>query len=407
MTEPTVTRQNNSLSFGWPSQAITLRLSRIRESSGETKAEIVASNGKGILTQQSINLLAGRSRSQLAKELDRKHHLDSISWETILETVCVRGLLELRKGEPVIVLQPHDQPNVPFLLNPLIYQKHQTLIYAPGGSCKSYFALYLALLACHGASQNGLSALACPVLYLDWELDAETIGTRLTRLYKGHPELSQYAPYYRACIHPLHEEVDTIGAEIEEKGIKFLIIDSAIMACGDDMQSTAAPKMLQRALRQLGCGSLVLTHVAKNTDQKTAYGSVFFQNLCRNQYVLEVVESNDEETRVTLEHTKHNFGRKQPLAALSFSFADEACHVSTFDPHADEGDDDASLPISSRIRNLLDDGLPRSAKAIADDLHEKLSTVKVTLSKHTGVKWHRSGNYHAGVWTVTVPRNGR
>ena len=133
MAEPTLSRHNNTLSFCWPSQSITLILSRIRESSGETKAEIVAANGKGILTQQSINLLAGRSRSQLAKELSRKHQLVSLSWETVLETVCVRGLRELRKGAPVIVLQPNEQPYVPFLLNPLVYQKHQTLIYAPGG----------------------------------------------------------------------------------------------------------------------------------------------------------------------------------------------------------------------------------------------------------------------------------
>lgn len=404
MTEPTLTKHLNSLTYSWPSVSIDVSLSRVKESGGEMKAELTAMNGKGILTQQSINLLAGRSRGMLAKELQGKHQLSSPSWETILEAVCVKGLRELRKGEPTIVLQPHEQPNVPFLLNPLIYQKHQTLMYAPGGSCKSFLALYLALLACHGAQQNGLAALPCPVLYLDYELDAETIGTRLNRLYKGHPELSQFAPYYRACNQPLHEEVDTISAEVDEKGIKLVIVDSAIMACGDDMQSTMAPKMIQRALRQLRCASLVLTHVAKNTEQKTAYGSVFFQNLCRNQYAIEVVETNDDETRITLEHTKHNFGRKQPLAALSFSFANDACRVSTFDPFADEGTDEAVLPLAARIRNLLEDGMARSAREIAEALHEKLETAKVTLSKHAGVKWFRIGTYHSGQWTVLNPK---
>lgn len=401
MTEPTLTWHNNTLSFGWPSQSITLHLSRIRESSGETKAEIVASNGKGILTQQSINLLAGRSRSQLAKELDRKHHLASINWETILETVCVRGLRELRKGEPVIVLAPHDQPNVPFLLNPLVYQKHQTLIYAPGGSCKSYLALYLALLACHGAEQNGLRALHCPVLYLDWELDAETIGTRLTRLYKGHPELSEFAPYYRACIQPLHEEVDTIGAEIEEKGIKLLIIDSAIMACGDDLNSTQAPKHLQRALRQLGCASIVLSHVAKNTDNKTAYGNVFFQNLCRNQYEVELVDETEDEKRITLTHRKINFGCFQQPRGLAFNFSNEACRVSGFNPLEEEDQAEDTMPLPARIRTLLEDGLPRKAKNIADTLKERIAHVRVTLNRLDRRKWSK---LPTGEWTVLKPK---
>lgn len=402
MNSPVLAHHRSGLSFTWPTHDLTASLSRIRETSGETKAELIVKIHGGILTQQSINLLAGRTRSQLAKELHQKEPLAAISWDTILETVCVRGLHELRKGDPVVVLQPHDQPNVPFLINPLVYQKHQTLIYAPGGSCKSYLALYLALVASHGAAQNGLSALPTPVLYLDWELDADTIGTRLKRLYKGHPELSQYAPYYRACQHPLHEEVDLICQEVEEKGIKLLIIDSAIMATGDDIQSSTAPKLLSRALRQIGCASLVLTHVAKNTDQKTAYGSVFFQNLCRNQYAIEVVETNDEETRITLEHTKHNFGRKQPLTALAFRFVDEACQVSTFDPFAEDSSD--VIPLEGQIRNLLEDGVARSTKEIADALQANAKSVGVTLSTHKNVKWFRLGTHHTSQWTVLHPR---
>lgn len=402
MLEPVLTRHNNSLSFGWPSQAITLRLSRIRDSGGDTKAEILVSNGKGILTQQSVNLLAGRSRSQLAKELARKHQLSSLSWETVLETVCVRGVYELRKGEPVIVLQPHEQPNVPFLLNPLVYQKHQTLIYAPGGSCKSYLALYLSLLACHGAHENGLASVQVPVLYLDWELDAETIGTRLTRLYKGHPYLNQFAPYYRACHEPLHEEVDVISTEIEEKGIQLLIVDSAIMACGDDLNSTQAPKQLQRALRQLGCASIVLSHVAKNTESKTAYGNVFFQNLCRNQYEVELMDETDEEKRITLTHRKINFGCFQPPKGFSFNFREDACRVSVFDPMSEDDEPLDTLPLPSKIRNLLEsDGMPRTAREIAEALQEKYGSVRVVLYRHDRKKWSR---LPSGQWTVMISK---
>lgn len=399
MTEPVLTHQLNGMAFEWPSLSLRLSLSRIRESGGETKAELVAANQVGILTHQSINLLAGRSRIQLAKELAQRHPVSSPSWESILELVCVRGLRELRRGDPVVALQPSEQAHVPFLLNPLIFQKHQTMIYAPGGSCKSMFALYLALLASHGASQNGLASLACPVLYLDWELDEETIGVNLNRLYRGHPELSQYTPFYRHCQHPLHDDVDPIAQEVQEKGIRLVVIDSAMMACGDDMNSTVAPKLLQRALRSFGCASLVLTHVAKNTEEKTAYGNVFFQNLCRNQYELQLVDSTDTLKRITLTHRKINFGPFQPLKGFALDFAGDACQVRAFDPEAEEACQDL-LPIPSRIRNLLDDGEVRSAKEIAQDLKVKLETIKAVLSKHRGTKWQMLGENRTAKWTV-------
>lgn len=399
MTEPVVTRGRSGVTLSWPSVSMTVNLSRVRESHGALNAELLITNANGILTQQSINLLAGRSRGMLAKELASKHPLTSPSWDTIMENVCVRGLVELRKGDPVVVLQPEASPHVPFLLNPLIYQGHQTLIYAPGGSCKSFLALYLSLLVCHGASQSGLRALRAPVLYLDWELDAQTIGTRLTRLHAGHPELSEYAPYYRACTMPLHEEVDLIAEEVERKGVKLVIIDSAIMACGDDLNTTQAPKQLQRALRTLGCASLVLSHVAKNTEDKTAYGNVFFQNLCRNQYEVQLVDENPTMKRISLTHRKINFGAMQPMTGLAFDFTGDACRVSHFDPEEEE-DCLHTLPLPNRIRNLLEDGEPRSSKQIADELGAKLPVVKFTLSKHRGTKWTMVGENRDAKWTV-------
>lgn len=399
MNEPTLTPSLNGLTFGWPSLSLSLSLSRIRESNGETKSELTVTNAKGILTQQSMNLLAGRSRAQLAKELDRKHPVASPSWETILETVCVRGLRELRKGDPVIALQPSAQAHVPFLVNPLIFQKHQTMIYAPGGSCKSMFALYLALLASHGAAQHGISALACPVLYLDWELDPETIGTSLTRLRNGHPELTQYTPLYRHCQAPLHEDIETIGKEVEAHGVRLVIVDSAMMACGDEMNSTVAPKLLQRALRSLGCASLVLSHVAKNTEEKTAYGNVFFQNLCRNQYELQLLDSTETLKRITLTHRKINFGPFQPIKGFALDFTGDACRVSAFDPALDESCQD-TLPLLARIRNLLEEHPPLSVREIADALGAKLGSVKTTLWKHRGRKWCMIGDNKSAKWTT-------
>ena len=101
------------------------------------------------------------------------------------------------------------------------------------------------------------------------------MGIRLRALQQGHPELSKFVPYYRRCALPLHDELDVIADFVAEHGVRLVIVDSAIMACGDDLSSSQAPVKLQRALRALGCASLVLTHVTKNSEEKTAYGSVY------------------------------------------------------------------------------------------------------------------------------------
>jgi hypothetical protein len=50
-----------------------------------------------------------------------------------------------------------------------------------------------------------------------------------------------------------------------------------------------------------------------------------------------------------------------------------------------------ALPLVNQIRNLLEDGIPRSAKEVADELDAKLPTVKATLSRYKGVKWQQIG----------------
>ena len=396
-------RHGSTVAFSWPSLPYKIALSRFHDSGRDAHAEIrvTIANGKehGLITSAKLNLQSMPARKKFAQDLSARIADESVDWLTMVEQVCILGLQAHREGEPVIELEPNEQPNVPFVLSPLVYENHQTLIFAPGGSCKSYLALYLALLVRHGENQNGLTAVPAPVIYLDWELDSGTTGTRLRRLHQGHPELSVERLYYRRCLSALHEEADLIASEIAQKGIKLAVIDSAIMACGDDLNGTQAPKQLQRALRQMGCASIVLSHVSKHGEEKTAYGNVFFQNLCRNQYAVEVVDSGKTYTRITLDHHKNNFGSSQLLRGFQFDFSNEACRVTAFDPEqADECQD--RLPIPSRIRNLLEDGEPRSAKDVANDLGLKLPTVKAILSKHRGNKWHITGEGREAKWTV-------
>jgi hypothetical protein len=372
---------------------------RVADAHGGVGAELTVTEGTtDLLSCVDVGLKSHAGHTALAKDLVAL--TPSVPWKQLLQRACSLVLTRHREGEPIIVLQP-STPHVPFLINPFVYQQHPSLIYAPGGSLKSYLALYLALLACHGGAQHGVAALRVPVLYLDWELNAQTVGGRLTQLRTGHPELAEYVPYYRRCEYPLHQEVHQIARYVAEHHIELLILDSAVMACGGEMNGPDTVVKLTRALRIIGCASLLLAHVAKLTpegQERTAFGSVYFRELARNVWDLTKADG-DGPPALLLKHNKNNFGPLHAPIGFTFTFAGDAVSVSASDPAA-KPEFNPKPPAAAQIRNLLEDGEPRSSKEIAVALGMKPASVKATLSAHRGTKWHMIGENRGAKWTV-------
>lgn len=404
--DPVVSRHGMSIIFQWPPSPLKVVLNRFHDSSQKTEAELtvmaITPEGSHLITSAKINLQSLSVRKKLAQDLTERYQSD---WVTKVEQVCVRGLQLHREGEPFDALQPADSSHVPFLINPLLYQGHQTLWYAPGGSCKSYLALYLALLAAHGSAGAGVAALQVPPLYLDWELNRETVGGRLKALQSGHPELAEYLPYYRRCEAPLYQEADLIAEFVGRHGVQLVIVDSVALACGGDLASPESAIKLQRALRTIGCSSLVLAHVAKQSAEgqvATAYGTVFFRELARNVWEAQRADGANP-ARVALHHRKNNFGPLKPALGFELSFENESVTIQSCDPEQ-QPEFQEKLPIVSRIRNLLEDGVMRTSQEIADELQASLQTVKVSLSRGEGQKWTKVGDNKFTQWTVLSPR---
>jgi hypothetical protein len=369
------------------------------------QAELTITTGETeLLGASDINLKSEVARSKIVSTL--KILAPAIPWQRLIGRACTAVLHRYREGEPILVLEPSDLVQVPWLVNPIVYQKHQALIYAPGGTLKSYLALFIALQASHGSSVAGLSAVPGPVLYLDWELNAETVGGRLKALQAGHPDLAEFVPYYRRCEAPLHQEVTQIARQVAERGVQLVIIDSVALAAGADLASPDAAVNLQRALREIGGASLVLAHTSKSTQEgqdKTPYGTVFFRELARN--VWELQRADDEHpVRVVLQQRKNNFGPMHAALGFQFTFAPGSVQVTSCNPE-DEAAFEDRLPVPSRIRNLLEDGRSRTARDIAEELTVKLATIKSALSRGKGYKWQQvRGDNQNPEWTVLSPK---
>lgn len=382
MSQPQLVRSLDGMVFSWSDSLITVSLTRLRESSRGTTAELIASlsNGTGknkTITHQSFNLLTSRTR--LCKELHAKH---DAPWETMLEQVAVLALRELRRGEPIESLIPTEE-SMPawFVLNPLLYEKNPTVLYGPGDSMKSFFALYCGLLLASGCCGPNLSVAPTPwkVLFLDWEMSAQDVRGRVKLLQAGDPRLTGI-PDYRRCFQPLADEVNELKKIVSEGEYDVLILDSLAMAAGGhELERADSAIRFNAALRSLNCTSLVLGHTPKpHEEQKERhlYGSVFFHNLCRVSW-----EVRREGETLGLYQKKNNLGPKHEPLGFHLLVTETEAQLTAADL-LDEPILNEALPMRTRLKRVLTNEGGLTTKEIAAHLNEKEASVRAMLNRY-------------------------
>jgi len=372
-------RSLDGFNFTWPDLPFEVSLSRIRESSRGTSSELqvkfVQGTGKPkTLTHQTLNLLT--SKTKLAGELNARQEAP---WLSMLEQVCIITLRQLRQGEPIESLQPTDEDHPAwFVLNPLLYERNPTVLYGPGDSMKSYFALYCGLLLASGMCGPGLSVAPEPwrVLFLDWEMSLQDVRGRVKMLQAGDPRLVGM-PDYRRCYQPLSDDVSELKTVLSEGKYDVLIIDSLAMAAGgQELERAESPIRFNSALRSLNCTSLIIGHTPKpQEDQKerSLYGSVFFSNLTRNSW-----ECRREGQTLGLYHRKHNLGPEHAPLGFTIELDHETCRINETSL-ADDPVLSSGLPLQDRIAKALIEEPRQTLKELALMIGEKPASVKAKL----------------------------
>jgi hypothetical protein len=379
MSQPQCVRSLDGFLFTWADLPFEITLSRIRESSRGTSSElqVTARNGNGksrTLTHQTFNLLT--SKTKLAKELQARQ---DAPWLSMLEQVCVLSLRQLRQGEPIESLQPTEVDHSAwFVLNPLLYEKNPTVLYGPGDSLKSFFALYCGVLLASGIAVQNLAVAPDPwkVLFLDWEMSAQDLRGRVKSLQAGDSRLVG-VPDYRRCYQPLADDVSELKKVVSEGQYDVLIIDSLAMAAGgQELERADSAIRFNAALRSLNCTSLVIGHTPKpQEDQKERhlYGSVFFHNLCRVSW-----ECRREGDTVGLYQKKNNLGPKHDPLGFTMEMDQDVCRVTATDL-ADDPVLSTGLPIQTRLITALTDKPGQTINELALALGEKAASVKAKL----------------------------
>ena len=387
--KPTATKTLNGFEFTWPEVPFTIYVDRL---TSDAVAIFSIKDRQGTLRHTSqINLMAIRSVSELAKKLVNVYKTD---WGIILDFIVGQCYASLRDGGETanVDIEPVTM-EIKYLLAPVLPLGEPVTIFTAGGVGKSILADYFAVLVQHGyCSGGGLPFIprgAANTLILDWESEEETHRRYITAIKRGLGITDYSFIAYRRLENPLSQVIESIQAEIVERQIEFVILDSQMAATAGGSRSMSEAQQAgeyYNLIRSFHCSTLTIDHITKasmsNTDGAEApYGSIVKYNRSRSQFELRLPtedEDNDHK-EFALIHRKFNLGRKQKPLGISCDFTNDGDKLIKIEYKSLELRESPllskTLPLRVRAMDLLKD----ESIMTSDDMASRLGCPKDTL----------------------------
>jgi hypothetical protein len=278
-----------------------------------------------------------------------------------------------------------------YLLKDLILAAYVTLLYGDGGVAKSLLALALAVAVAGGSGRwLGREVESCPVLYMDFELDAEEQARRVYQLCRGQGlnKPAEGLLYMSALGHPAREAFTAALEACNEHGVGLMVVDSLGPALqGDAEAARDVIGFFQKSIepfRAEGIAVLIIDHQSRlqagqSYQSKGAFGSVFKTNLARSVIQAQATERGEGTLTVRLRQKKHNFGPLAEPFGVKLSFSEEAVSLEAVELDASELAEEATLNATDRVKLALESG-PSYPWEIAEATGLAVKTVKNVLS---------------------------
>jgi len=310
------------------------KLSGFREERGDLKAELriyrVTQAGKEALYFGRLNLHAPTTRNQIARGLAQEYELD---WAGFLTHIAEDAVERWREGEPAVDLRQVKSRKARWVLYPYLEYGGPTILYGDGGTGKSAIALCMAYSVASGKPLLGKPMIPpSPVMYLDWETDAETHAERFSAICEANGFAEERPPvFYKRMVGNITDNVEALKEQLDKLGVAMIIVDSLLAASGGPLEESNTARSFVSAIRYLDVPILAVTHVTKpqaeKRDASSPFGSVYWHNLARNTWFVEAArEEGDNRVQLRFQHKKSNNGRlqKQHGYELRFDSAGEA-----------------------------------------------------------------------------------
>ena len=291
--------------------------------------------------------------------------------------------------EPVDLGTIPEPPPIAWLVDNIIPSRFITNLYADSGQGKSYLTLYLALCCVTGQPFVGKPVTKGKVLYLDWELDAETTARRWYAVCRGAGFQSAIRGLlYSRMMEPISRAFSSIYELVQKHEPVLVIIDSLGKALGEDPLDPKVAIKAYTALDTLKTAVLIVDHQPKTSGDGAytslrEYGTAYKGHLARSRLQLERVgeaKTADGTTQVgvVLRHKKNNFGNLHPDIHLILSFVNQKNNLHAVRFELAEADTTTeALGTRGEILNLL-----REQPSTADQLAEALGSARTTVNYH-------------------------
>lgn len=357
-------------------EQIKIEVSNIQPRTLGAMGEISISCCGHVLDRSFMNVMdtnKGLSLQRKMVSLQKEPHGKGTSWASYINLALLHAKKAFEEENPIIPLEELMQVKKEFswVCRPFLAAGLPTILFGPGGTGKSKFALWLAMLI-----QNGISVAphihtpsAQNCLYLDWESDPPDAGYLAQGLRTGNPEIVEL-PLYRRCEQPIIGEIQHLWKMIVEKHVAVIIVDSLALASGGDAMLPETAISFFRSVRFLGCHAIILAHPPKHAvegeEGGQVFGSTFFQNLTRSVWEMQHAIGSDH--IVGLFHRKCNYWKPFRPQCWKLNYEQEPWSIALV-PHDLYGTSlEERLPLGDRIEHLISMTVGLSAKDIAMEL---------------------------------------
>ncbi len=289
-----------------------------------------------------------------------------------------------------------------------VWKGHATSWFGESGVAKSLLAMHLGLTVAE-VSRSYWMAFAVktvPVLYLDFELDADEQHRRALDLAAGMKlkAIPENFYYLSVAMMPPVQAFMVAAEECRRLGIGLVIVDSVGFALGGDAESAKDVLDFYRAciqpLKDAGASPLLIDHQAKiikgeKYSDKQAFGSVYKTNAVRSSFQIRGDHEQGEIT-ATFTHKKNNFGWKERDFSLKVVFGNGKTTVERLEAAVPNPDREPSK--KEKVLEAVEELGRATAEMVARATGIGLQTVRNSISellsegalKDTGEKQGRS-----------------
>ena len=376
----------------WGTLDLICDLSRIYASREGVTCWIKFATSKGKLFGPiRLNLLSSSARDSLVRQLNRRSEKN---WTLILDQISSLVTDTMDEQSTSVDMRKYKLSGIDtsWSIKPLASKGVGNIIFGAAGQGKSTMVLALMLSKATGRPFIPGIVVDEPgaVMMLDWEDTPDAFFKTCSALLSGAGMTWQDVicdVRYNNFSGPLQDQLDTLQREVSEFSVSLLVVDSLVASSGMDANDAEAARIYHQIIGGLGenITAIGVTHVAKSGKDSNSFGSVYWDNLSRNNWLVAREEEELEENSsvIALTHKKSNrTSLMKPLGyRVKYETDEDGQATKIWYEEADLSLTETlskKLSTTDQILSLIRD-IAMSPGDIADELGMKAPTVRQAL----------------------------